>query len=96
MTVSDHLQVLSLPQVDNVPDYSIDWNGSLPDCQWGGNSVLLDDTMTVEVPDIELPSIANNDLHACLEQNDPLAESHCLELDIYLNLVLYLQALGNV
>ncbi|PFX22183.1 hypothetical protein AWC38_SpisGene13300 [Stylophora pistillata] len=82
-------------EVDNVPDYGIDWNGPLPDCQWGGNSVLLEDTMSVEVPDIELPSITETYLHACLEQNDPLAESQCLGLDIYLNLVLHFQALGN-
>ena len=82
--------------MDDVPHYGIDWSGPLPDCQWGGDSVLLDDTSPVEVPDIELPSIAENDLRACLEQNDPLAESQCLGFDIYLNLVLRLQALVNV
>lgn len=82
--------------MDDVPHYGIDWNGPLPDCQWGGNSVLLDDTTPMEVPDIELPSIAENDLHACLEQNDPLAESQCLGFDIYLNLVLRLQASADV
>lgn len=82
--------------MDDVPHYGIDWNGPLPDCQWGGNSVLQDDTTPVEVPDIELPSVAENDLRVCLEQNDPPAESQCLGFDIYLNLVLQLQALANV
>ena len=86
----------AISQVDSVPHYGIDWNGPWPDCQWGGNSVLLDDTMPVEVPDIELTSIAENDLHICLEQNGPLAESQCLGFHIYLNLMLHLQALVNV
>ena len=37
--------------------------------------------MPVEVPNTELPSIAENDLCVCLEQNGPLAESQCLGFD---------------
>lgn len=81
--------------MDDVPHYGIDWNGPLPHCQWDGNSILLHDTMPVEVPDIELPSIAENDLRKSLQHYDPLAESQCLGFDIYLNLVLHLQALAG-
>ena len=52
--------------------------------------------MPVEVPNTELPSIAENDLHVCLEQNGPLTESQCLGFHIYLNLMLHFQALVNV
>ena len=37
--------------------------------------------MPVEVPNTELPSIAENDLCVYLKQNGPLAESQCLGLD---------------
>lgn len=94
-TFSVHLHVLFIAQVDDVVHYGIDWNGPQPDCQWGGNNVLLDGTMPVEVPDIEFPCTAESDLRACLEQNDPLAESQSLGFDIYLNLVSRLQQLVN-
>lgn len=75
---------------DEAAQYGIDWHGPLPNYEWAGDNVYLDDDNTVHVPDVGLPFLTSDVYHQLVQQFNPLSESMSFGLDIYLQVVAFL------
>jgi len=83
------LKTFCIYQQDYPQQFGIDWNGPTPNSQWDGDDVHLDDSAEISIPEID-PPLANT-MNNRLNQFNPLADSQCCGLDIYMQVVSNLQ-----
>ena len=84
-----HLKDLLFLQ-DQAAHYGIDWHGPLPNSEWTGDVEHLDESITVKVPDMVLPSLTRDVYDHLVQQFNPPCESMSFGLDVYLQMLAFL------